>query len=81
MKIAVIGAMEEEVTLLREEIDSGLAITIAGCEFIEGKIGEHEVVLVKSGIGKVNAAIATTLIAKQFQARCCSQYRIGRWIP
>ena len=81
MKIAVIGAMEEEVILLREEIDSGLATTIAGCEFIEGKIGEHDVVLVKSGIGKVNAAIATTLLLKQFQAGCCSEYRFSRWIP
>lgn len=67
MKIAIIGAMEEEVTLLREEIDSGLTITIAGCEFIEGKIGEHKVVLVKSGIGKVNAAIATTLLLSNFK--------------
>jgi adenosylhomocysteine nucleosidase len=67
MKIAVIGAMEEEVTLLRGEIGSPLATTIAGCEFIEGKIGDHEVVLVKSGIGKVNAAIATTLLLNNFK--------------
>lgn len=66
MKIAVIGAMEEEVILLREEINSGLVTTIGGCEFIEGKIGEHDVVLVKSGIGKVNAAIATTLLLNKF---------------
>ena len=61
LKIAVIGAMEEEVKLLREEIGSANTTVIAGCEFIEGEIGEHDVVLVKSGIGKVNAAIATTL--------------------
>ncbi|NYF24959.1 5'-methylthioadenosine/S-adenosylhomocysteine nucleosidase [Sporosarcina sp. JAI121] len=67
MKIAVIGAMEEEVTLLREEIDSAHATSIAGCEFIEGEIGNHEVVLVKSGIGKVNAAIATTLLLHNFK--------------
>ncbi len=67
MKIAVIGAMEEEVELLREEIDSIRATTIAGCEFIEGRIGEHDVVLVKSGIGKVNAAIATTLLLNNFK--------------
>ena len=35
--------------------------TVAGCELIEGQIGEHTVILVKSGIGKVNAAMATTL--------------------
>lgn len=67
MKVAVIGAMEEEVELLREEINSAQTSTIANCEFIEGKIEEHEVILVKSGIGKVNAAMATTLLLQNFQ--------------
>ena len=58
--------MEEEVELLREEIQSAKATVIANCEFIEGTIGEHEVILVKSGIGKVNAAIATTLLLDKF---------------
>lgn len=67
MRIAVIGAMEEEVELLREEIVSGQVTTVAGCEFIDGQIGEHTVILVKSGIGKVNAAIATTLLLNNFK--------------
>ncbi|CAM3113393.1 5'-methylthioadenosine/S-adenosylhomocysteine nucleosidase [Filibacter tadaridae] len=67
MKIAVIGAMEEEVELLRETIQSSTVTTIADCEFIEGEIGNHEVVLVKSGIGKVNAAIATTVLLTNFK--------------
>lgn len=67
MKIAVIGAMEEEVELLREEIDSARTTVIANCEFIEGVVGEHEVVLVKSGIGKVNAAMATTLLLDTYK--------------
>ena len=67
MKIAVIGAMEEEVELLREEIGSGQVTTVAGCELIEGQIGEHTVILVKSGIGKVNAAMATTLLLNNFK--------------
>ncbi|MBE1554634.1 5'-methylthioadenosine/S-adenosylhomocysteine nucleosidase [Sporosarcina limicola] len=67
MKIAVIGAMEEEVELLRDEIESAHVTTIAGCEFIEGTIGTHTIILVKSGIGKVNAAIATTLLLNNFK--------------
>lgn len=67
MKIAVIGAMEEEVELLREEISSAQTTTIANCTFIAGEIGIHEVVLVKSGIGKVNAAMATTLLLQNFK--------------
>lgn len=59
--------MEEEVELLRNEIHSARMSTIANCEFIEGEINEHEVVLVKSGIGKVNAAMATTLLLQTFK--------------
>ena len=67
MKIAVIGAMEEEVELLRESIESARKTVIANCEFTVGNIKGHEVVLVKSGIGKVNAAMATTLLLETFK--------------
>ena len=36
--------------------------TEAKADFIEGQIGEVEVVLVRCGIGKVNAALTTTLL-------------------
>lgn len=67
VKVGVIGAMEEEVVLLREKIESPKTTNIANCEFIEGMLGQHEVILVKSGIGKVNAAIATTLLLETFK--------------
>ncbi|MBD7983085.1 5'-methylthioadenosine/S-adenosylhomocysteine nucleosidase [Sporosarcina sp. Sa2YVA2] len=67
MKIAVIGAMEQEVEILRGMIGTPIVSTIGGCEFIEGDIDGREVVLAKSGIGKVNAAIATTLVIQQFK--------------
>ncbi len=66
MKIAIIGAMEEEVELLRKEITTPTLTEIAGCEFIEGQIVNRDVILVKSGIGKVNAAIATTILLTKF---------------
>ena len=44
-----------------------LVTTVAGCEFVEGEIGGHSVILVKSGIGKVNAAMATTLLLNNFK--------------
>lgn len=65
--VGVIGAMEEEVNLLRDEIQSPETTVIANIELIKGTIGNHEVVLVKSGIGKVNAAIATTLLLENFK--------------
>lgn len=67
MKVAVIGAMEEEVELLRKEINKPKESLIAGIEFVEGTIGNHDVVLVKSGIGKVNAAMSTTLLLQTFK--------------
>lgn len=59
--------MEEEVEQLRDEVQASETKVIGNCEFIEGRIGEHEVILVKSGIGKVNAAIATTLLLDTYQ--------------
>ena len=66
MKIAVIGAMEEEVELLRNAIKSPQTTVIANIEYIEGSIENHEIILVKSGIGKVNAAMATTILLEKF---------------
>lgn len=67
MKVGIIGAMEEEVTILRDKMSNTKTTTIANCELIEGQIEGMDVVLVRSGIGKVNAAIATTLLLEQFK--------------
>ncbi|MBW8348194.1 5'-methylthioadenosine/S-adenosylhomocysteine nucleosidase [Bacillus sp. IITD106] len=67
MKIAIIGAMEEEVSLLRNNITNKQIIEVAGCEFTSGNIGEKQVVLLKSGIGKVNAAMSTTILLEKFK--------------
>ena len=66
MVIGIIGAMEEEVVLLRDKLENRKDQVIAGCEFHEGRIDGVDVVLLKSGIGKVNAAIGTTLIIQLF---------------
>ncbi|AVM24741.1 5'-methylthioadenosine/S-adenosylhomocysteine nucleosidase [Bacillus pumilus] len=67
MKIAVIGAMEEEVTILRDQLKNATQESIAGCEFTTGVYEDKEVILLKSGIGKVNAAVSTTLLLDRFQ--------------
>lgn len=66
MKVAIIGAMEEEVTLLRNNIENSTIETIAGCEFTTGKMDGVDVVLLRSGIGKVNAAMSTTILLQKF---------------
>ncbi|KNC06628.1 5'-methylthioadenosine nucleosidase [Klebsiella sp. RIT-PI-d] len=62
MKIGIIGAMEEEVTLLRDKIEDRQTLTSGGCEIYTGKLHGTEVALLKSGIGKVAAALGTTLL-------------------
>ena len=66
MKIAIIGAMEEEVTRLRDRMDDKTVQVIAGCEFTTGRMDGVDVVLLRSGIGKVNAAMSTSILLEKF---------------
>ncbi len=50
MKIGIIGAMEEEVTLLRDKIENRQTITIGGSEIYTGQLHGVDVALLKSGI-------------------------------
>lgn len=67
MKIGIIGAMDEEVELLKEKLENREDQTIAGCEFHKGYIDGKEIILLKSGIGKVNAAVGTTLLIQLYK--------------
>ncbi|MDQ0197205.1 5'-methylthioadenosine/S-adenosylhomocysteine nucleosidase [Neobacillus ginsengisoli] len=70
MKIAIIGAMEEEVTLLRDNIEERTTETVAECEFTFGKMHGADVILLRSGIGKVNAAMSTTILLEKYKPNC-----------
>ncbi|NEU31594.1 5'-methylthioadenosine/S-adenosylhomocysteine nucleosidase [bacterium LRH843] len=70
MRIGIIGAMDEEVELIKGTLENRDDTTIAGCEFHKGNIKGTEVILLKSGIGKVNAAVGTTLLIQLFQPDC-----------
>lgn len=61
--IGIIGAMQTEVDGLIRGIRNLKTEKVSGFEFALGRIGNHEVVVVRSGVGKVNAAVcAQTLI-------------------
>jgi len=66
VKIAVIGAMEEEVIILRNQLENKMTEIIANSEFSFGTYGEKNIVLLKSGIGKVNAAMSTTILIERY---------------
>ena len=62
-KYGIIGAMEPEVISLQKSLSDVKTEVIADMKFVSGKLGETEAVVVKCGMGKVNAAIcAHTLI-------------------
>lgn len=65
MKAGIIGAMEQEVTLLRDKIENRQTISVAGCEMYTGTLNGVEVALLKSGIGKVSAALGTALLLER----------------
>ena len=67
MRIGIIGAMDEEVELLISKLENKVEEKLAGCEFFSGSLNGVDVVLLKSGIGKVNAAIGTTLLIEKYK--------------
>lgn len=68
-RIAILGAMTEEVELLQSELKGVKTKEILGFTFKTGKLNGKKVVLSETGIGKVNASIVTTLVIKQFSPK------------
>lgn len=67
MKVGIIGAMEQEVSILKQSISNLVEQQKGGCTFFTGQINGVEVVLLQSGIGKVAASVGTTLLISDFQ--------------
>lgn len=61
--------MEQEVELLRDALQNTKTETIANSEYTTGTYEGKEVVLLKSGIGKVNAAMSTTILLEKFNPK------------
>lgn len=64
--IGIIGAMEEEVSQIVNMMNDVEPTTIAGMTFNRGTLDNKDLVVVKSGIGKVNAAMCTQILATYF---------------
>ncbi|MEI0539042.1 5'-methylthioadenosine/adenosylhomocysteine nucleosidase [Brachyspira pulli] len=65
-RIAIIGAMDSEITNFKGMIENIEEIEIANITYYKGVLCGKNAVLLKSGIGKVNAAIATTIAIERF---------------
>lgn len=57
--LGIIGAMDDEVARLKSMIEKLEIVSRAGMEFYKGMIEGTDVVVVKCGVGKVNAAMCT----------------------
>ena len=66
MTIGIIGAMEEEVAVLKESMDIEKIVEHASMQFYKGVLCGKKVVVVRSGIGKVNAAVCAQILADKF---------------
>ncbi|MGR5091757.1 5'-methylthioadenosine/S-adenosylhomocysteine nucleosidase [Vibrio maritimus] len=66
MKIAIIGAMKQEVSILKSRLTETKETIIAGCSYYEGRLNGADVVVLQSGIGKVAAAVGTSVLLERF---------------
>jgi adenosylhomocysteine nucleosidase len=64
---AILGALDEEVTMLQEQMANKAEKKIEGLEFVTGTLKGRKVVIAATGIAKVNAAMTTTLLIEHFK--------------
>ena len=67
--IGIVGAMEVEVASLRERLEGASVRTVAGTEYAQGMLEGVPVVVVRCGIGKVNAAVCAQALVDVFGVR------------
>ena len=63
MKIGIIGAMDVEVALLKEAMEDLTVSIRSGMEFFDGVLEGVSTVVVQCGVGKINAAMCTQILA------------------
>lgn len=67
MKIGIIGAMAQEVKVLKENLQDLQIWEKAGLTFFQGIYENHEVIVVESGIGKVLSSLTASLLIQQYE--------------
>ncbi len=64
--IGIIAAVSEEMEAIKLKMSNIKEINIFNLKFFEGKIGNQKTILVKCGVGKVNAARTTQIMIDKF---------------
>jgi len=66
MKYGIIGALDEEVRLLTAEMAVTKTVEACGCTYYDGVLDGKAVTVVCCSVGKVNAAVCTTILIREF---------------
>lgn len=67
-RIALIGAMDSEIEILKGSMANIVTTKIGSITYYEGKLEGKDVVLLKTGVGKVNAAVGANTAIREFKA-------------
>ena len=65
-KIAIIAAMDQELAAIKQKFDDVEEKSLNDLVYYLGKLNQKEYILIKSGIGKVNAARVTQVLIDKF---------------
>ena len=79
MTYGIIGAMDTEIQMIREQMDYCRNNSLYGLTFYEGRIGSHDVILAKCGIGKVNAARCAQILIDRSQPDYLINTGVAGW--
>jgi len=66
---AILGAFQKEIALLEYQLKEPEEKTIEGMQFVRGRLHGKNVVVAWTGVGKVNAAMTTTLLIEHFRPK------------
>ncbi|NQV08242.1 5'-methylthioadenosine/adenosylhomocysteine nucleosidase [Candidatus Woesearchaeota archaeon] len=66
--IGIMGAVNEELELYIHNLSNSKKSTYSGFDFYSGTLGGKDVVVVKSGVGKVNSGICSQILIDRFNA-------------
>ena len=64
--VGIIAAMPEEMEAIKSKMINTKEVDIFNLKFFEGKIKNQKIILVKCGVGKVNAARTTQIMIDKF---------------
>lgn len=67
MVIGIIAAMEEELVDLQKSLIHSSHSKFHSFEFYTGTMSDHQIVLMQCGIGKVNAAVGTSVLIDHYK--------------